>query len=63
MLGREVMLPATLIVRPSEEPVDTTVPFVVTFGQLMPRLDKQSSEPLRLKSLIMITDPGPCSLL
>jgi len=28
MLGREVLLPATLIVKPPEEPVDTTVPFV-----------------------------------
>ena len=28
MLGREVILPATLIIKPSEEPVDTTVPFV-----------------------------------
>jgi len=28
MLGREVMLTATLIVRPPEEPVATTVPFV-----------------------------------
>ena len=28
MLGREVLLPATLIAKPSEEPVDVTVPFV-----------------------------------
>ena len=28
MLRREVILPATLIVKPPEEPVDTTVPFV-----------------------------------
>jgi len=27
MLGREVMLPASLIARPSEEPVSTAVPF------------------------------------
>jgi len=28
MLGRVVLLPATLIVKPPEKPVDTTVPFV-----------------------------------
>ena len=28
MLGREVLLPASLIARPPIEPIDTTVPFV-----------------------------------
>ena len=28
MLGREVLLPASLIARPPVEPIDTTIPFV-----------------------------------
>lgn len=35
MLAREVQLPASLIARPPEEPMETKVPFVKNFGETM----------------------------
>jgi len=35
MLGREVLLPASLIARPPVEPIDTTVPFVTDIRDVM----------------------------
>ena len=35
MLGREVLLPASLIARPPIEPIDTTVPFVTDIRDVM----------------------------
>jgi len=35
MLGREVLLPASLIARPPVEPIDTSVPFVTDIRDVM----------------------------
>jgi len=35
MLGREVLLPASLIARPPVEPIDTTVPFITDIRDVM----------------------------
>jgi len=35
MLGREVLLPASLIARPPIEPIDTTIPFVTDIRDVM----------------------------
>jgi len=41
MLGREVLFPTTLIARPPEEPINTTVPFVESFKNSMRQAHEQ----------------------
>ena len=41
ILGREVLFPTTLIARPPEEPINTTVPFVESFTNSMRQAHEQ----------------------